>query len=84
MFRKSMLAAAAVAAVGTAALAPSAASAHWHGWHGTYSSYAHPYWGAYPPRPVYSYRHFHGPRYRHGGWNGWPYASWRYRFYSYY
>jgi hypothetical protein len=63
MFRKSLLALAAVAALGTAALAPTGAAAHWDGyyrWHGSYH---------YQPHYAWSY---HCPRYVWGGWKfGW-------------
>ena len=70
MFRKSVLALAAVAALGTAALAPTGAQAYWggYGWYG--DSYYQPYyrWGFYGPR------HFHG---------GWKFGTWR-RFHRFY
>ncbi|HWM47872.1 MAG TPA: hypothetical protein VNR11_13280 [Xanthobacteraceae bacterium] len=46
MFRKLILAAAAVAALGAASLAPTAASAH--GWHGHFHGHFHKHWGFYP------------------------------------
>jgi hypothetical protein len=70
MFRKSVLALAAVAALGTAALAPTGAEAHWsgYGWYGNYS---------YQP---YFRGGFYGPHYFHGGWK---YGTWR-KFRPYY
>ena len=57
MFRKSILAIAAVCALGTAALIPTAADAHWSGHYGWYGK-------SYAPYPMfYGYRYFHGPRY---------------------
>ncbi|HWM47873.1 MAG TPA: sulfur globule protein precursor [Xanthobacteraceae bacterium] len=49
MFRKLVLAAAAVAALGAASLAPTAASAHgWHKGHGHWHGHFHKHWGVYP------------------------------------
>jgi len=68
VFRKSILALAAVAALGTAALTPTAADAHWngYGWYGHHYHYKPYHFGFYGPR------YFHGPRYFFGGWKyGW-------------
>jgi hypothetical protein len=47
MFRKTMIALAAVGALGAAALAPTAASAHWQGgWHGGWHGWG-PHFGLY-------------------------------------
>jgi hypothetical protein len=73
MFRKSLLAMAAVAALGAGALAPTSASAHWNGWYG-YKPY--PYWRSYGPR--YFHGGFYRPRYVYGGWK---YGGWTYRYY---
>ncbi len=63
MFRKSILAIAAVSALGTAALIPTGADAHWSGRYGWYGK-------SYAPYPAfYGYRSFYGPRYFHRGWN---------------
>jgi hypothetical protein len=71
MFRKSILAIAAVCALGTAALIPTAADAHWSGHYGWYGK-------SYAPYPMfYGYRYFHGPRYaylKYGAWR--PYRYW--------
>jgi hypothetical protein len=67
MFRKSILALAAVAALGSVALAPTGAEAYWGGGYGRYGWYSkHNY------QPFY-YRGFYGPRYVYGGWKfgGW-------------
>jgi hypothetical protein len=78
MFRKSILALAAVSALGTAALIPTDADAHWSGRYGWYG------YAQYPA--FYGYRDFHGPRfhgygprYFHGGWKygGWRQYGWR-------
>ena len=69
MFRKSVLALAAVAALGAAALTPTVAGAHWngYGWYGHY--HYKPYFhGFYGPRV------FYGPRYFYGGYGGWKYG----------
>jgi len=75
VFRKSILALAAVAALGTAALAPTGADAHWNGYgYGKYYNYKPYHYGFYGPR------FFYGPRYFYGGWN---FGGWR-RGYGYY
>ena len=72
MFRKTMLALAAVVTLGTAALIPATADAHWsgYGWYG--KSYGSPYyWGGYGPRYHYGYGGFYGPRSFYWGKFGW-------------
>ena len=74
MFRKSILALAAVSALGTAALIPTGADAHWGGRYGWYGSY-------YAPYPAfYGYRYAYWPRYVHRNWThaGWGWQNrWR-------
>jgi hypothetical protein len=75
VFRKSILAIAAVASLGAAALAPTSASAHWYGYgYGNYYHYKPYHYGFYGPR------FFYGPRYFYGGWK---FGGWR-RGYGYY
>jgi hypothetical protein len=73
MFRRSILALAAVSTLGAAAMIPSAADAHWsgrYGWYGKNYHYA-PYSG------YYGYRYVH-PGWKHGGWRhyGWRKSYW--------
>src|SRR5688572_12047578 len=82
MFRKSILALAAISALGTAALVPTTADANRggrYGWYGKHQHYA-PYRGFHGYRYSYGPRFFgYGPRYFHRGWKhrGWRYGGWR-------
>ena len=77
MFRKSILALAAVSALGTAALIPTDADAHWGGRYGWYGMHYAPYPAFYGNRHIYGPRYFHRDRKYGGWWNyGWRKPYW--------